>query len=187
MAYTFTDVQMGVPDINSVIVSPAVGTPGIGALPSVTMEAALGEVREGFDATLGRAKFMFLKVPTSTTVTTGLLYQFDKLYTIVVVPAGSTSLKTGVSVVAAVNTVASNASAVQYTWFLIQGTTAVLKTAVAVAAQSALYMSATAGRFYVTSSAGKQILNARTQNTSTVTSTTSSVNVFLNYSCLEGA
>lgn len=187
MAFTFTDVVMGVPDINSVVISGNLGTPGIAGLPSVTTSVQLGDQREGFDATLGRGKFMWLKVPVSTAVTPGLLYQFDKNYTVVVIPVGATSKNTGVSVACAVNTVASNASSIQYTWFQVQGEATVLKTAVAVVPQSAVYMSATAGRVYVTSSAGKQILNARSQNTSTVSAAVSSVSVYLNFSSLEGA
>lgn len=187
MAYTFTDNVIGVPDLNTVIVSGGVGTPGIAGLPSVTTEQTLGEIREGFDATLGRGKFIFLKVPVSTTVTVGLLYQWDKNYTIVVVPVKGTAQKTGVAVAAALNTVASNASSVQYTWFQVQGQATVLKTAVAVVPQSAVYISGTAGRVYVTSSAGGQILGARSQNTATVSAAVSSVAVYLNFSSLEGA
>lgn len=187
MAYSLIDNRIGTPDLTSVIVSGAIGTPGTGVLPSSVLEAQLGEIRDGFDTTNGYGKFIFLKVPTSTTVTTGLLYQWDKNYTIVVVPVGGTSKNTGVAVVAAVNTVSSNTTSVQYTWFQIQGQAVVLKTAVTVSPQSAVYISATAGRVKVLSSAGQQILGARTANSTTVTSTTSTVLVYLNQSSLEGA
>lgn len=187
MAYSFTDVQLGVPDLSSVMLLGALGTPGIGNLPSVTTSAQLGDTREGFDATLGRGSFILLAVPVSTAVTPGLLYQWDKNYRVTLVPVKGTSQKTGVPLAAAINTVASNASTVQVTWFQVKGNATVLKTAVAIAPASAIYISGTAGRVYATASAGGQILGARSQNTATVTSTTSSVTVFLNAQSLEGA
>lgn len=188
MTYANTDNKIGVPDITSVVTSGNLGTPGNGALPSVTTEVQLGEIIDAFDSANGcKGKFIYLKVPTSTTVTPGLLYQYDKNYQVTVVPAGSSSKNTGANVVAGYNTVSSNASSVQYTWFCIQGSVAVLKTAVAVAPQQPIYMSATAGRFYVTASAGKQILGARTNNTATLSAGVSSVPVILTFSSLEGA
>lgn len=188
MTYASTEARIGVPDLTTVVTSGNIGTPGNGALPSVTTEVQLGQIVEGFDSTQGcNGKFIYLAVPTSTTVTPGLLYQYDKNYRITVVPVKGTAQKTGVSVVAGYNTVSSNASSVQYTWFCIQGSVAVLKTAVAVSPQSAIYISGTAGRFYVTSSAGGQVLGARTNNTATISAAVSSVLVILTFSALEGA
>lgn len=189
MAYTNADNKIGVPDVATVSTSGALGSPWVGTtndLPSVTVEVKLGTIMVAQDNTLGEAKFILLAVPTSTTVTVGLLYQWDKNYNVVVVPAGGTSKNTGVAVAVAYTAVTSNASSVQYAWFLIQGQVAVLKTAVTVTPQQPIYMSATAGRIYVTASAGKQILGARTQNSATVTSTTSTVNVYFNFSAIEG-
>lgn len=187
MTYAAVEPRIGVPDLTSVIVASNVGTPGIGGLPSVPTEAQLGEIVEGYDSTYGKGKFIFLRVALSTAITAGLLYQYDKNYQVTVVPAGSTSKNTAAPVCAAINAVASNASAVQYTWFLIQGTTPVLKTAVAVAPALPIYMSATAGRFKVLSSAGMSILGARTNNTATVSAAVSTVPVVLTFSALEGA
>jgi hypothetical protein len=190
MAYTNSDNKIGVPDIATVASSGALGAPWVGTtnvLPSVSVEIKLGSRVTAQDATLGEAVFILLAVPVNTTVTVGLMYQWDKNYNVVVIPAGATSKNTGAPVAVAYTGVTSSSTTVQYAWFLLAGQTAVLKTAVTVSPQSAIYMSATAGRFYVTSSAGKQILGARTQNTATVTSTTSTVNVYFNYSSLEGA
>lgn len=188
MAYSMVSPVIGVPDVANVATAAGLGDPaGITSLPSVILEAKLGEIRDAQDATLGNAKFIYLAVPTSTTITVGLLYQWDKNYKVVLVPAGGTSKNTGVAVAVAYTAVTSNASSVQYAWFLIQGQVAVLKTAVAVAPQSPVYISATAGRVKVLSSAGQTILGARSQNAATVTSTTSTVTVYLNFSALEGA
>lgn len=188
MAYTMTTPRIGVPDVTAVMLAGALGAPGITGLPSVTTESQLGELVWANDfTTYGTGQFIFLAVPVSTAITPGLLYQWDKNYNVVLVPAISTSKNTGVPVALAVNTVASNASTVQYTWFLVQGQTAALKTAVAVVPQSPIYISATAGRIKVLSSAGGSILGGRSANTATVTSTTSTVTVYLNFSSLEGA
>lgn len=190
MAYTNADNKIGVPDVAVVSAAGALGSPWIGTtndLPSVTVEVKLGTIITAQDNTLGEAKFILLAVPVSTAVTVGLMYQWDKNFNVVVLPVIATSKNTGVSLAVAYTAVTSNASSVQYAWFLIQGQVAVLKTAVTVSPQSAIYASTTAGRFKVISSAGGQILNARTQNTSTVTSTVSTVNVWLNYSSMEGA
>lgn len=191
MAYQNADNKIGVPDITVVATSGLVGAPWTGStndLPSVTTAAQLGQLLDAWDATTyGYGKFILLAVPTSTTVTVGLLYQWDKNYNVTLVPAGSTSKNTGVAVAVAYTAVTSNATSVQYAWFLIQGQVAVLKTAVAASPQVPVYISATAGRIKVLSSAGQQILGARTQNTATVSAGQSTVNVYFNFSALEGA
>lgn len=188
MAYVNAYDVIGTPDINSVVAAGSIGDPtGISELPSAQMATKLGSIITAQDQSTGlEAKFIFLSVPVNTTITVGLLYQFDKNFNVVVVPAGGTSKNTGVQVVAAYTGVTSNASTVQFAWFLYQGEVAVLKTAVTVSPQSPVYISATAGRVKVLASAGQQILGARTQNTATVTSTTSTVLVYLGPSSLEG-
>ncbi len=189
MAYFSTALQIGTPDITSVSSAGSLGDPtGITQLPSVTMEVKLGTRTKAQDLTNGwDGEFIYLAVPTGTTITVGLLYQFDKAYNVTLVPAGSTSKNTGVQVVCAYTAVTSNSTTVQYAWFLYQGTTAVLKTAVSVSPQSAVYISATAGRIKVLSSAGQTILGARSQNTATVSAGVSTVNVYFGPSMLEGA
>lgn len=188
MAYTLNDNKIGTPDLSSVVTAGNEGAPfSTSNLPNVTVETVLGAIRRGYDANNGESMFIWLAVPKSTVITAGLLYQWNKNYNVVVVPVGGTSKNTGVGVAAALNAVASNANSLQYTWFQIQGAAVVLKTAVTVNPQSAVYISATAGRVKVVSSAGQQILGASTQNTATVTSTTSSVVVYLNFSAIEGA
>jgi hypothetical protein len=101
-----------------------------------------------------------------------------------VLPAGGTSTKTGYTVGVAVNAIASNAS-VQYAWFQVRGEVPILKTAVQVTPNTALYVSGTAGRFYVTASTGKQVLGARSGPV-TVTATTSSVVCIISNPVMEG-
>lgn len=83
-------------------------------------------------------------------------------------------------------TAVSSSASVQYGWVLIEGIAPTLKTAVKVLASSVLTLSATAGRIYITSSGANQIVGARVVESS-VTTTTSLVNVFYNRAHLQGA
>ena len=175
-------------------------------LPRPIFQPQLGQIMRGYEPTLGFGEFIYLAVPVSTAVPLGTVVSWEfgpsgTQYSVVTMPAGATSKNTGAPcAVCIASTVAnsgagitSNASSVQYAWFQLGGATQVLKTAVQVAPvateQSAgVYMSATAGRIYITSSTGKQILGARLGNQTTVTSTASCVLVYLNgRPMLEGA
>lgn len=189
MTYAYAGNVIGIPDVTTYYTSGLVGSPWVGTtndLPSVTVAAQLGMVIDMWDATLGQAKAILLKVPTSTTTTAGLLYQWDKNYTVVVVPALATSKTTGVAVAVALASAASNTTLVQYGWFLIQGIATTLKTAAAVAPQVPISISTTAGRVVANATVGGTILGARSQNTASITSTTSTVSVYFNFSAIEG-
>lgn len=187
MTYSLSSPTIGVPNVTTVTQTGAVGVPGIANLPSVTTEAQLGQVVEAWDPTFGNANFILLQIPKSTTITVGLLYQFDTNYTVTLIPAIATSKNTGVAVVAAYTAVVSSSTLVQYAWFVIRGTVPVLKTAVSASPNVPIYISATAGRVKILSSAGGQILGGRTNGTATVSAGVSLVTVYLNYSALEGA
>ncbi len=124
-AYHLSDSIIGVPDIGVVAVASTLGAPGIGQLPSVTVEDYVGTQAKGqsLDAIYGgEATFILLAIPTSTTVTAGLMYTYKGDYSIVVVPtAVSSSAVSGLPAVLAVTAVTSNASSIQYTWFMTKG------------------------------------------------------------------
>lgn len=183
MAYSFTTPVMGIPDIGAYYT--VLGIPGITNLPSVTFEAQLGEKKDCWDATLGSATAIFLKIPVSTAVPAGTVVNWDNNYQVRALPAKATSAGTGVPGAVAY-TAASSSTSVQYGWFIIAGNVATLKTAVTAPPNSGIYASATAGRIYFTSSTKNQLLGARTQNTSTITTTTSTVIVYFNFSAMEG-
>lgn len=182
MAYTFADNVIGAPNVND----PTTTAPGIAGLPSVTLEAQLGEIRVGTDPTLGYAEFIYLKVPASTAIPYGTVVQWTSGYTVAALPVLATSKNTGVSVAVAPVAIASN-TAVQYSWFQIQGAAIVLKTAVQVTPTGVpVYASGTAGRIKLLTSAGGQITGMRTFNAATVTTTTSTVTVFMDRPRLQG-
>ena len=171
MAYKSADTYLGSQDLATVDTSKRV---------------PLGTQIKCVDPTYGEGVAIYLAIPTSTAIAAGTLVYGNASLNAVAVPAVSTSKKTGRSVYVALAAVASDASNIQYAWFLKKGITAVLKTAVTVPADSAVYISTTAGRFYLTASAGAQVLGARTANAASVTSTTSTVLVQINEPKLQG-
>lgn len=187
---------IGSVDLTQVITAGNLGSPFTSStsnpLPSVPMEQMLGQTIGAYSpnpttsAENGYAEFIWLAVPTSTAVTPNLVYRYNAAtFKIVVVPtAVSASALSGAPVCVAVNTVASNATSVQYTWFQIYGRSTVLRTPLIstnVQPDVALYVSAaTAGRVRTTASIFRTIIGIRSANLATIASTVSILPVFLN-------
>lgn len=171
MAYKSADTYIGTQDLATV---------------DTVKRVPLGTVVRCVDPTYGEGSAIYLAIPTSTAIAAGLIVYANASLNAVAVPVVSTSKKTGRSVYVALAAVASDASNIQYAWFLKKGITATLKTAVTVAADQAVYISTTAGRMYLTASAGAQIIGARTVNAASVTSTTSTVLVQIDNPVLQG-
>lgn len=181
MTFTFGSNTLGCPDV-TVVTTIA---PGTANLPGNVLEPQLGEIRTAWDSTYGFGEFIYLKIPASTAITAGLLYQWTAGYAVAVLPVLATSKNTGHQIAVANTTVASNTS-VQYGWFQIQGQTLVLKTAVAMSPDAVVYASATAGRIKALTSAGGQITGMRVASVASVTSTTSTVLVYMNRPAMQG-
>lgn len=181
MAYQFADVVLGAPGLSDLTQI----APGVTNLPSVVLEAQLGEIRKAWDPSLGYGEFIYLKIPTATVVAAGNIVQWTAGYTVALLPVLATSKNTGVSVAVAPVAMPS-ITPVQYAWFQIQGQCNVLKTAVAVSPNVVVYASATTGRLKVLTSAGGQILGMRSFNAASVTSTTSTVLCYLDRPKLQG-
>jgi len=82
---------------------------------------------------------------------------------------------------------ATNTTGAQkYGWFCTQGTVPIKKTALKVNPNVALFLGTTSGRIGAASGSGKQVLNARTVNTATVASATSTVLCEINRPLLQG-
>lgn len=185
MAYKFSSNVLGAVDIGTYTTT----APGIAVLPGATLEPQLGEIRTGWDSTLGFGEFIYLKVPVSTAITSGLMYTWSGNYSVAVLPVLATSKNTGKSIAVAVASLASDSSNVNYGWFQIGGLGTVLKTAVQSLPDAKVYASATAGRLKMLTSAGGEITGMRTAFTSgtgTVTSTTSSVTVYMQRPAMQG-
>lgn len=181
MTFSFSSNVIGAPDVT---VSTTIA-PGIANLPSTILEAQLGEIRTAWDPTYGQGEFIYLKIPTATAITAGLLYQWTAGYAVAVLPVLATSKNTGHQVAVA-NTTFASQTPVSYAWFQIQGQTLVLKTAVAFSPDVVVYASATAGRIKALTSAGGQITGMRVASVASVTTTTSTVLVYMNRPAMQG-
>lgn len=140
---------------------------------STTKKHHLGQIVRAYDSTYGEGEFIYL-LGVASTVVGSLVYYNATTYQTVLEPGSSDD--TGVPLAVAMS--ANVAS--QYGWYQISGNAVVKKVAVTVEPQVAVYVSATAGRITDVSSAGEQILGARSANLTTVTSTTSTVVVTIN-------
>lgn len=185
---------IGIPDLTAVYPGISGGLVPTGTqLPSVTYEPQLGEVVTAYDTASngaatgagGYGEFILLAIPASTTVTAGLFYYVTPSnYQIVVVPGSVSTTVSGTPIYMAINSVTSQ-TYVQYTWFQVVGRCTALKTAVQVLPNVPLYVSATAGRVKVLLSTFRSILGARSANATTVTSTTSTVAIYINHPTIQ--
>jgi hypothetical protein len=158
MAYHITDQLLGAQPI---------------ADTSTTQNHPLGTVVRAVDSTYGGGEFIYL-LGVGSTVVGSLVYYNATTYQTVLEPGTTDS--TGVPLAVAMS--ANVAS--QYGWYQISGNAVVKKVAVTVEPQVSVFVSATAGRITDVSSAGEQIIGARSANLTTVTSTTSTVVVTIN-------
>lgn len=145
------------------------------ATTSTTQNHAIGRIVIAKDSTLGSGEFIYLLGLVGTLA--GLAVVYDGA-------TGKTALGTTSGVVDGGSPVAIAMSAnvaAQWGWYQISGNATVLKTATQITpATPKVYLSATAGRVMPTSVAGRQVLGARFQTSTTVTTTTSTVVVTLN-------
>ena len=185
MAWVSTNDSIGLKDLIGVDTI----APGTGTLPGTPFWPFLGATVTGYEtstSTIGIAsggEFIYLAIPASTTIAAGTIVTWNPSYQVAAMP--TTSGNSGRPVAVAIQPITSSTS-VQYAWFQRQGRVAVLKTAVTVPSDSRLFVSGTAGRFYVTASAGKQIIGARTVNAASITSTTSTVLVYIDRPTIQG-
>lgn len=184
-SWKFADSIIGVSDIAGVYVAGTIGAPGITPLPSAVIQQQLAEIVKGisYDTTYGgTAQFIFLAVPTSTAVTQGLAYTYNGSGSIVVQATSvASAAQSGLPVVWAINSVTSNATSIQYTWFFVQGKGAALKAATIAAQPSVpLFVSgATAGRVRTTASIFRTYVGVRSANT--VTASGSVLPIYINF------
>lgn len=194
MAYFVSNPTIGVSDLNIVYTSGLLGYPWVSStvnpLPSVPIEEMFGQIVSAQNSITpntggGGGEFIFLRVPTSTTVTAGLFYSWGDAshpYDVTLLPtSASTTTTSGAPVAVAINAVTSSSTNIQGTWFQVQGIATVLKDAVKLAPGVPIYFSKSAGgRVRVIGSAFYAILGARSATASTITTTTSSGLVYLN-------
>ena len=177
MAYTITDHEAGFLPINVIdtgtLTPVAVSAGTTTTIP--TPPAVPGQIVKGFDPTYGMGEFILLKGVTSTAVGSLVIYNTTS-YTTTLCPV-TANLGSPVAISMTANTSSSN-----WSWYQIEGVAVVAKSAVGLANNVAIGVSST-GKVG-TSASGKQILGARTAN-STVSATTT-VQLILNRPHLQG-
>ena len=170
MPYAFVENRIGLPaitDIDSGVTMPN----GTSAIP--TPPATLGMVARAFDPVYGEGEFILLLGVASTAVGSLVTYNATTYQTALSPTTANQANPFAVAM--------SANGAGTFGWYQIGGLAVMLKTAVAVSPQVALFQSsATAGRVMSTVSSGRQLLGARSANLATVASGTSTVIVSIN-------
>ena len=157
------------------------GTIGIESIDSsLRTGVPLGTVVRAKDPTLGDGEFIFLKGVGSTVVGSLVTYNLSA-GTTTLTPTTGTNQSGPVAVAMAANTGTSDGA-----WYQIGGAAVIKKPAVKALPTSAIYLSTTAARVRTSAYSGRQVLGARTANTTTITTTTSTVTVIINRPHLQG-
>jgi hypothetical protein len=168
MAYTFDEPRAGLLQINQT--DSGATTAGGTTIP--TPPAVLGSIVRAFDPVYGEGEFILLLGVASTVVGSVVRYNATTYQTTLVVNTAVQDVPVAVAM--------SACTAGLYGWYQIAGNAVIKKTAVTVAPNVTLFLSATAGRVKVLASAGLQVVAARSANLTTVTSTTSTITVTIN-------
>ena len=143
----------------------------------------VGTIVRGQDTStsaFGMGEFIYL--PGCATTAVGMVVSYNASATFATTVLPSTA-NLGVPVAVAM---AANVTTTNFAWYQIEGLATVLKSATQVLPQAKVYISATAGRLFPTSTSGKQILGAKFANLTTVTSTTSTVVVLISRPTTQG-
>lgn len=174
MAYTFDEPRLGLLQIAAT--DAGISTAGGTTVP--TPPNVLGMVVRAFDPTYGEGEFILLKGVASTAVGSLVIYDGTTYVTTLCPTTANQGRPVAVSMTA-------NTSASVYSWYQIEGTAVVTKsTSSNFAATVALGVKST-GKVGANAS-GVQILGARTANTATVASATTTVTVVINRPHLQG-
>ena len=168
MAYTFDEPRAGLLQI----AQTDSGTTTANGTTIPTPPAVLGTIVRAFDPTYGEGEFILLLGVASTVVGSVVRYNATTYQTTLVVNTAVQDVPVAVAM--------SACTAGLYGWYQIAGNAVIKKTAVTVAPNVTLFLSATAGRVKVLASAGLQVVAARSANLTTVTSTTSTITVTIN-------
>lgn len=161
-----------------VIATPNLGFPPITDV-GTTAKVPLGTIVRAVDPTYGSGEFIYLRGSASIAAGSLVYYSDNAVADTAKLTTTSGVVDGGSNLAVAMAAVIANT----YGWFQIGGKAVVLKTATKIdpaTPTAKVYLSATAGRVMPTSVAGRQIIGARFQSATTVTTTTSTAVVTLN-------
>lgn len=167
--WAFTTPSLGYPELDEFVLAD--GTDYIKG-PS------LGSTARAAHPTYGEGEFIWLLGVASTVVGSLVTYNATTYQTALSPNTANFSAPVAVAMAATL--------ALYRGWYQIGGNAVIKKTNVQVLPQAKVYQSGTAGRIFVTSTAGKQILGARAANLTTVTTTTSTLVVTIDRPHFQG-
>lgn len=174
MAYQVTDPRLGVPNISVVSDSSSPAVP-------------VGTIVRAADPVYGGGEFIYLPCLSGQIVGSLVTYTMGSGVTPTSTAAVTLTASTkNQARPVAVSMAANSSGTAKYGWFAIQGSVPIKKTAVKVSPNVAVFLGTTSGRVGPASGSGKQVLGARTMNTATVASATSTVLVEINRPHLQG-
>jgi hypothetical protein len=139
----------------------------------------IGTIAKFWNPTYGEGEFIYLYGVASLAI--GNLVTYNPVTGLTTLSPNTANLDQPVAVSMTANTDNTKGS-----WFQIGGVATILKTAVKVSPNVAVFQSATTGRVRSSAASGKQLLNARTVNAATVTTTTSTITVLIQRPFLQG-
>lgn len=176
MAYTITDHVIGPLPIGQIDTG---FTPGNASSAIPTPPLTLGMIVRAFDPTYGMGEFILLAGVANTAV--GTVVTYDGTTYATSIPTASAVNKSGMPLAVAMS---ANTSSSQYAWYQIQGTAVVKKTTVKFTSKQAIGFISTGviGK----NASGVQILNARTANSTSVASATTTIAVVIDRPLMMG-
>jgi hypothetical protein len=143
----------------------------VGQSPLFGQAHPLGTIVRATDATLGGGEFIYLKGVAGTVV--GSLVTYDPVNATTALVPNTAGQNNPLAVAMSANV------AGQFGWYQIAGAAVIKKTAVKINPASKLWISATTGRVFATSTAGKAVWNCITVNAATVASATSTITALI--------
>lgn len=174
MAYTFDDNKAGLLQIANTDSGVTMAN-GTSAIP--TPPAVLGQVERAFDPTYGAGEFILLVGVASTAIGSLVTYDGTTYQTTLAAVTSNQARPVAVAM--------SACTAGLFGWYQIEGTAVVSKSTSSNFAATVALGIKSVGKVGATSS-GKEILGARTANTATVASATTTVTVVMNRPHLQG-
>lgn len=165
MAYTPTASRLGLSNFTQIDTAQAYN---------------LGIIVTGEDSADGGGEFIY--VPGVANAVIGSLVSYNARTGVTTLSANTANQNIPVAVMMSANTATTS-----FGWAQIAGVATIKKTAVKVSPGVAMFQSATTGRIMSTAASGKQLVNARSVNSATVASATSTVKVLLDRAFLQGA
>lgn len=167
MAYTPSENRLGLKSFTTV---------------DTTTSVPFGTIVRGQDLASGQGAGEFIYLPGVAGNAVGNMVIYNLNGRTVTRTVGATHKNLGAPVAVAMAAITAS----QYGWYQIAGLTTIKKSALHVPAASKIWLAATTGRVQGSAASGRQLLGAYSNNTATVTSTTSTVLVMLSRPHIQG-